>query len=354
MSIPQRHQKNTGYRMNISRIMGCAFFLAACSSPSDASKNLNPAPRAVQSSPGNNPLEASTKSGLVGELIRKNLKLLKSGQPTEKRIAAAKLGGLRAKEALAPLTRIVQRDSDPDMLRVSLSALGNIADFKSIAIIKEKLNHPHFGVQRSAIRALSKFADPHLAEVFIQLLKSPNPAVQHSTLKALRLSSEESFRSFRSQKLYHRAKAVMETKADNVNIEAAQVIARLAYPESTADLCALLKKEKSLELRIQATRLLGDSQSKSSADCLKSAYKKVEPRLFCVRLAALVRLGEKNLLPKLTTCLKNRDKQVRFTTVSELALIGGRKAKEMIEELISKENDFNLRRHSKRMLSRMD
>ena len=61
-------------------------------------------------------------------LIARNLNALENGSKQEMKIAVARLGALKAREAVEPVINIAGNENPSDLVRIALGALGEIAD----------------------------------------------------------------------------------------------------------------------------------------------------------------------------------------------------------------------------------
>ncbi len=354
MRFPSKINHAISFISNRMRIC-LGFFVLPCVHCNLESDQVNHFPQNIskKGSAYKDSYRHSDYSKIFKELIEKNLELIKN--PHTRRIAAARLGALKAHNAVEPLTKIIATDPDAHSVRAALLALGNIADPSSIPVIQRSLHHPDVEVRKAAIQALAYFEKKDLGQIFAELLLSDHSEIRITTLKALRQSPPEAFRSFQSDKILSRVKkAAGMQQHPGIAVEAVRLLARFSAADVTEELCALLHKHTDLEIRSQAARVLGNISSARSRRCMQRVRSDPNHRLACLATAGLIKLGRDIPLNELAVYLKDPDHRVRHTAVSALGEIGGRPAKQMLQDHIPQEPDLTVRRHTIRLATLLE
>jgi HEAT repeat protein len=87
------------------------------------------------------------------------ISLLQSPKENVRWTAVDALGGLKAKEAVAPLTSVAQKDGNAQIREAAVAALGNIGDATALGPIVEALSDAEKRVADQALRSLVQLAD---------------------------------------------------------------------------------------------------------------------------------------------------------------------------------------------------
>ena len=102
-----------------------------------------------------------------------------------KRLVAAALGGMEARSAVVPLTRLLQ-DSDPLVRRWAVAALGELADQQAVGPLSALLtNDPDPGVRIEAAFWLGKFGGATVESALTAALTDGDENVRRLAAAAL-------------------------------------------------------------------------------------------------------------------------------------------------------------------------
>ncbi len=284
----------------------------------------------------------TTQKGLsfgLNQKIQKNLGLLKSNNLNKKKVAIARLGALKAKEAVPELLAIIQTDTINNQLkRLSINALGNIKDLQALEVLQHNLFNTDKEISKASIRALLNFEDLSVSHQIIKLATSESNFLKVETLAALATTN---FWLSNLQKNTQFLKS-LENNISNSNEE---------IQEKTIILLGLIKNEKhhkllhslvhstsSNRIKIQLVKAMVRYQKKSDISSIKTLVNS-DNMLHCIIAGSLVKLGDFEAINNLKNFLNSDSIKIRMEAIYQLASIRNKESLELLKtrQLLEKE-----------------
>ena len=92
----------------------------------------------------------------IKEQIRTSLVELNSIDPFYRKYAIARLGALRAVEAIDPIIEKYKTEKRQDLKRICIDALGNIGHPRALPVVKDALKSQDEEIRKAALKAFSQ------------------------------------------------------------------------------------------------------------------------------------------------------------------------------------------------------
>jgi len=298
--------------------------------------------------------ELQPAASLIQRMIRENITKLKSPNKAHRRIAAAKLGSLKAREAVPLLTQIVLDDEDRNLVRVSLKALSNIDGENSIDLFIGKLDHRDIDVRKVAIHSLIKLEKLSSKKKVIGLTKSNESIIVAETFRALTNLSAEGLGAYELSDFSNQIEIALSGEDSRTKTAALQLLAKYPSGKTLTRLCQAIRQQELDTVQMQAARSLRVFSGVEAITCLKKAINDQNPQLSCVALGSLIKMGEVESLHNLAAFLNSPDRRVRGIAVMELGSIGTEEVRSILTDFLSRERDFTIHLNTKRLLSKLN
>lgn len=266
--------------------------------------------------------------GLVAWLLDENLAAM----------AASALGSIRHRDAVVPLTAMLEHDR-PDCLQAAAEALVEMNASKSTPRLLELLGHPRPETRMGALRVLATFDDPGIVSKVAPLLLDVSPGVRYHAITALgrRRAPAKLMRAALGDPQPSVQRACVEALAGISAREEWPTIARLLESEDKDVRRAVLRfaaelrpdgaeaclrkglKDSAPELRREAAwglAVFDPGESRRFAHALLKS-EEVDARQFAARL--LGQVGDREDASALLPLLENGGRELRMQALSALA-----------------------------------
>jgi HEAT repeat protein len=229
---------------------------------------------------------------------------LQDGEWTIRAAAADRIGELKLAKAIEPLNAALS-DPDEDVRRAAASALAEIADPSSAAILKNKLKSEseNLAVRHAAARALTRIDRPESLDGFVWLLGSPSDQDRQEALDALRSAGAKSVPPLTEG---------LKTGAWPVRSAAASLLGEFGDTRAVQPL-SLALQDPEPKVRRAAAPSLGKLKEMVAFDPLIKAMRDTDTDVRSAAIIAIGALQTPKALPILERALHDKTVQVRIS-----------------------------------------
>lgn len=243
------------------------------------------------------------------------MKLLKSTVPAVRRGAAARLAGMRSREAVPSLIEALE-DEDFGVRTNAADALGNLRDRRAVDPLIEALKDNNRGVRISVVVALGFLRDKRAVEPLIKILKKDeNEGVRISAAQVLGVLADK-----RAVKPLIDS---LSSKEDRVRVQSAKSLGRLGATEAAGPLTKIANNSKEPKnLRISAVESLGEMNTAESMKTLKKLLKSDDIEMAINAASSLGKLGSDKGLSIALEGIESDAVNIRRKSIMAISFIG--------------------------------
>jgi HEAT repeat protein len=220
---------------------------------------------------------------------------------------------------------VIKDEDDPELLKKSVTVLGEMKETSAIPLIMEKIDHRSEDVGIAAVYALKNMNGTAAKEKLIQKVKAQNLETNSNFTNALLQTLGE----FKAVELVPYVREALGNPKTNNGIKE-ELILFLGKVQSLESKDILLKiyrdDEEEVALRAFAVNSLSRLGSKDVTADIKEIMKTIDSydvkkrkkyyNLYLYSIAALAKLGDQEAIPKLINALRNNSSQVRLKAIS--------------------------------------
>ncbi len=238
------------------------------------------------------------------------------------------------------LRDILKEEIDIDVRMKAINIVGQLKLKDALPELVESLKDESEDIKLSAVYSIKRIDDKSVAEKLIEQLKAQDMKKQSNYSEAL----IDTLGAFKAAQL--KDFAVAEIKKDTTNDSLRQFLVlflgRVEARDTKDFLLGLAKDEgEDVTMRAYAINSLGRMQIKESGPEIDKIIKEVESypfkkrqtyyRLYIYSVAALARMGDERVFPRLVHATRSNNEQVRLQAVRLIKEIKGKRTIDILE-----------------------
>lgn len=261
------------------------------------------------------------------------IKALESSDPGIRKEAARLLGDLKIKEAIVPLSKLLQ-DKKNWVVRSVVYSLGNIADPAAITPLKDALKHYDESVRESALSSLDELqAKSALPDIARMMLEDKDQYIRWRAMVVMRSIEEGSeiraiTRTLKDPESGAQARRHAATFLGNLKVESALPLLVTAFGD------------KDETLRWRAIEAAGKIGNPAARPAIEEKLKDPSPDVRMFAISVLGKLGDKASVPALTVMLSQKSPEIKKNAIRSLRRIGGAEAAAAVREMLSDSDEY--------------
>ncbi len=237
------------------------------------------------------------------------------------------------------LARIARRDPAGQVRIAAVETLGRIGGGEAVGILSSFIGESDHDLVRTALAALGRIPDADALPYILDALLSPDGVKRLDAIEALRdRGSKESIEALRT----------VAAQDGNAHIMSAAVAAlgSLSAPEAVAALIELTADASRRESCIEALSRLGDAYVEDVARGLNHQA----PEVRSATAKALARMKHPAATAKMMQALGDEDASVRLSAVIALGHFGSRRVEPGLVEILRSDPDIDVRHAAREAL----
>lgn len=266
---------------------------------------------------------------------------LTDGDPWVRKAAAEALAQHRAQEVVEDLLRLAQADTDVEVRRAAVEALGWIGGERMLAVLSNLAKDGDERIAQAALAAMSRLSHPRAIWSLLTALATTDVERRKSIVRLL---------GDRGGAL---AVAALHWTASHDSIPgvvraAVDALAHLATPPAVAALIELTADETRRPVCVAALARVGSPMVPEIVRGLQHSI----PQVRCAVIEALARFDGEAVTEALATALRDEDPSVRRTALTAVAQKGLGSVRPLIVMLARTDADPGVRRTARDVLKR--
>ncbi|WGI16656.1 HEAT repeat domain-containing protein [Methanonatronarchaeum sp. AMET-Sl] len=296
--------------------------------------------------------DGDEKTGQWGDLLKIFMKSLKSDNEYVRMDAALALGRIEDERAVKPLIKVL-KDTDKDVRKNAAISLGSIGSKKAINPLSKLLDDKHPEVRRETVNSLGLIGGEKVKPLLIKAAKDKDESVREQTILSLSdyigkdvmdtivggLSDEKDVvREAAAFSLMDFLSKIPEKRSHEIRKEISQRLERFDSELDYKKILMAAEDGKRLSIRRNAIWLLGQIGDKEVVNKLITFLKEEDPQIRRMSTLSLINIGNESVNPLLDK-LDSNDKKVKKMAVYALGEIGDRRAIDRVKKLMEDESE---------------